>query len=186
MQAGFGEIYRNGFQAASVGKILERTRVTKGAFFHHFPSKKALGYAIVDEVVGPMIVAQWVTPLEGETDPLPAIAAIFGTGIRHLATEPVNLGCPLNNLAQEMSPLDDDFRTRTEAVFNAWRAALDQALKRGKKAGTVGADVNTRDAAQFVVAIVEGTLSLAKNSQDARTMRAGLRSLKRYLATLAP
>lgn len=184
--AGFGEVYRNGFQAASVGKILERTRVTKGAFFHHFPSKTAMGYAIVEEIVGPMISAQWVTPLADETDPLPAIGAIFAGGIRHLAKEPVNLGCPLNNLAQEMSPLDEGFRVRTEAVFQTWRTALDRALKRGKKAGTVARDVNTRDAAHFVIAVVEGTLSMAKNSQDARTLRAGLRSLERYLDTLAP
>ena len=37
-----------------------------------------------------------------------------------LEGSPLNLGCPLNNLAQEMSPLDEGFRTRTQQVFELW------------------------------------------------------------------
>lgn len=45
LQAGFEEVYGHGFQAASTDRILERLDLTKGAFFHHFSSKQAFGYA---------------------------------------------------------------------------------------------------------------------------------------------
>ena len=51
LESAFQEIHRNGFQAASLTSILERTGVTKGALYHHFPNKQALGYAVLEEVV---------------------------------------------------------------------------------------------------------------------------------------
>jgi len=51
LSAAFEEIYRSGFQAASLDRILAKAGVTKGALYHHFIDKAALGYAVVDEVV---------------------------------------------------------------------------------------------------------------------------------------
>ena len=49
LQAAFQEIYRSGFQAASLRNILSKVGITKGALYHHFGSKQELGYAVVDE-----------------------------------------------------------------------------------------------------------------------------------------
>ena len=51
LNAAFEEMYLRGFQAASLDTILARAGVTKGALYHHFPDKAALGYAVVDEVI---------------------------------------------------------------------------------------------------------------------------------------
>ena len=51
LQAAFREVHRSGFQNAGIDTILEATNVTKGALYHHFDSKEALGYAVVDEIV---------------------------------------------------------------------------------------------------------------------------------------
>ena len=50
LEAAFWEIFRSGFQAASLDAILKETGVTKGALYPHFPSKAALGHAVIDEV----------------------------------------------------------------------------------------------------------------------------------------
>ena len=52
LEAGFVEIYSRGFQPAGLDAIVERAGVTKGALYHHFPGKHALGYAVLDEVIG--------------------------------------------------------------------------------------------------------------------------------------
>ena len=41
----------NGFAATSVDQILVEARISKGAFFHHFESKKALARALVERYV---------------------------------------------------------------------------------------------------------------------------------------
>src|SRR5271156_2611915 len=50
LQAASREIYRSGFQSASLDTILAVAGVTKGALYYHFDSKEALGYAVVDEI----------------------------------------------------------------------------------------------------------------------------------------
>ena len=111
--AAFEEIYRVGFQAASLQKILLRTGVTKGALYHHFPSKQALGHAVVDEIISVMLREQWIRPLETSTTPLLTMRQMILDAGSRMTGEDVRLGCPLNNLAQEMAPVDEGFRELT-------------------------------------------------------------------------
>lgn len=184
LQAGFEEVYRHGFQAASVDDVLRRVSVTKGAFFHHFPNKTEFGYALVDEVIAGMIRAQWVEPLSTSSDPLTTIADAFDGGARELARAPINLGCPLNNLAQEMSPLDDGFRLRTQHVFELWMQTYEMALRRGQVAGTVSAKIDPKAVAFALVAEIEGILSLSRNSQNQQALTIGAKNLRRRLDAL--
>jgi hypothetical protein len=50
--------------------------------------------------------------------------------------------------------------------------------------GSVTADIDVADTAQALVAQIEGSLSLARNSQDPDTLTAGARGLRRYLQTM--
>ncbi len=51
LKAAFQEVYRSGFQSASLDTILAATGVTKGALYYHFEGKEALGLAVVEEVI---------------------------------------------------------------------------------------------------------------------------------------
>ena len=184
LSAGQEEVYLHGFHGTSLGAILERAGVTKGAFFHYFASKSAFGYAIVDELLAQMITAQWVTPLESSRDPLTTISAEFERGIAVLQAQRPILGCPLNNLAQEMNPLDAGFRVRTTRVFQTWRESYRSALTRGQQHRTIRATVDPGDAAHLLIAQIEGTLSLARNTQDPETLTTGAHALRGYLASI--
>jgi TetR/AcrR family transcriptional regulator, transcriptional repressor for nem operon len=184
LELGQQEIYLHGFQGASIESILKRAGATKGAFFHHFSSKAQFGYAVVDEVIAELIAAQWVHPLSQAADPLATIATEFERGAAVLRQQRPILGCPLNNLAQEMSPLDEGFRQHTAAVFERWRVSYRDAFEQAKSSGVVTAAVDSEDAAHALVAQIEGTLSLARNSQDPATLDTGARSLRRHLDSL--
>ena len=73
LQAAFEEIYRRGFQAASLDTILAKAGVTKGALYHHFPDKAALGYAVVDEVVKGLLLKRWGVLAPSTGDPVTAL-----------------------------------------------------------------------------------------------------------------
>ncbi len=184
LEAGQEAVYLNGFQATSVDDIIARAGVTKGAFFYHFPTKYDFGYAIVDEVLAGMIRAQWVDPLVDTGDVVATIEAGFEGGVEILQTQQPILGCPLNNLAQEMNPLDGGFRQRTTAVFVMWQDAFRGALERAQSAGAVRRDLDANEVGHLLVAQVEGILSLARNSQDTGTLTIGARAFRRYLESL--
>src|SRR5205823_5394 len=155
LEIGQEEVYLHGFQGASLDKILTRAGATKGAFFHHFASKAEFGYSVVEEIIAEMIAAQWVVPLQTTTDVLETIAAEFERGADALGEQRPILGCPLNNLAQEMSPLDDGFRRRTAAVFDRWHQSYRTAIEGGQAGGTVAAGIDASEAAHALVAQIE-------------------------------
>ncbi len=183
LQAAFQEIYRCGFQAASIDNILSKVSVTKGALYHHFGSKQELGYAVVDELIRQRILDRWVRSLEKAENPIDGLFAILRTKEPHPGFDP-RLGCPLNNLAQEMSPLDEGFRKRLENVFREWREGIAMALRRGQEKGQVKSDVNPSEAADFFLAALEGSVSLAKNAQDRNLFDNCKAGLARYLESL--
>lgn len=182
LQAASREIYRSGFQSASLDTILAAAKVTKGALYYHFDSKEALGYAVVEEVIAPDLRGTWVRPLQRGKEPIDALIGIVqGISVR---PEDVRGGCPLNNLAQEMSPLDAGFRKRLSIVFDAWREAIASVLREGQTHGGVRRDVEAVDAAGLLIAMVEGYGSLAKNAQDPKVMKAGIRNIVAWLRSL--
>jgi AcrR family transcriptional regulator len=187
LQAAFVEIYRRGFQAASLDNILKETGVTKGALYHHFADKAALGYAVVNEVVKELLLERWLGRLhQPADDPLSALQGVFRHRAASLTAREVQLGCPLNNLAQEMSPLDQHFRRVIDATFEAWRAGFARALERGQAEGTVRRDVDARKVAAFLVAAAEGSYGLAKSASSRTMLRSNLEMLAKFLDSLRP
>ena len=182
LQAAFQEVYRSGFRGTDVETILNTAGVTKGALYHHFDSKEALGYALVDEVILGLIRDKWFQPLQNSENPIDALIGVVRS--TSLKSEHVRCGCPLNNLAQEMSPLDEGFRKRLAKIFSEWHDGIAAALRKGQKRGVVRSDVDPDETATFLIAANEGCWSLAKNSQDVRVLESGIRSMIRYLKSL--
>jgi TetR/AcrR family transcriptional repressor of nem operon len=182
LQAAFREVRRSGFQSAGIDTILAATNVTKGALYHHFDSKEALGYAIVDEVIAKMVRDRWLRPLLSDGQPIDILIGI----VRRLPTRPTDVreSCPLLNLSQEMSPLDEQFRKRLERLFLAWQEGIATLLRKGQSQGTVRRDLIPVETASFLVAMVEGYASLAKNAQDAKVWGVGIRNIVGWLKSL--
>ncbi|MGN6207506.1 TetR family transcriptional regulator C-terminal domain-containing protein [Asticcacaulis sp.] len=184
LNAAFEEVYHSGFRGSDLNTILAKAGVTKGALYHHFDGKEALGHAIVEGVIAKITQDKWLAPLDDVDDPIDALIGILeGTGT---SESEVNGGCPLNNLAQEMSPLDEGFRLRLSEIFTNWIGGVTDALRLGQVNGKVRRDINARETATFFVASYEGYISLAKTGQDARVLRSGIRQLRVYLEGLRP
>ncbi len=182
LRAAFQEVYRVGFQSAGLDSILAATGITKGALYHHFENKEALGHAIVEEIIAGLTRDKWLLPLQRAADPVDTLIAIVqATSVR---PKDVRGGCPLMNLAQEMSPLNEQFRRRLERIFNGWQAGIATALRRGQSQGSVRRDLVPEDTAGFLIAMYEGYASLAKNAQDPEVWNVGIRNMVGWLNSL--
>jgi TetR/AcrR family transcriptional repressor of nem operon len=185
LEAAYQEMYRRGFQGMRLDEVIAASGLTKGALYHHFPNKRALGYAVVEEVIKPMLEATWLEPLRQADDPLQSLLQV----IESMPTQKpgdlmVRYGCPLNNLAQEMSPLDEGFRQRLNDAFDLWHGAIGDALREAQARGTIAADIDCSDVASFVMAALEGCIGLAKNAQSVARLAACNRGLMQYLGSL--
>ena len=184
LNAALACVHRKGFQATSLADILQDTALTKGALYHHFPNKQALGYALVEELIRDYMHALWIEPLACCENPIDALVHALRQSYRELAPELIELGCPLNNLAQEMSPIDEGFRQRINAVYHDWAKGIAKALRRGQRSGNVRRDIDPRATAAFVIASIEGCLGMAKNAQSAELLGQCGAGLIGYLDTL--
>jgi len=184
LEAAYEEIHARGFQGASLSKILSSTSVTKGALYHYFPTKLELGYAVVDEILADHIRQMWVQPLLEADDPITAFKNVIMQSGNEITEEDIQCGCPLNNLAQEMAPVDEGFRSRVEAVYRSWRKGIESALSKGQEKGFVNKDINVVSVATMVVASLEGCMGLAKNSQSKQVLFQCGKSVIDYLESL--
>jgi TetR/AcrR family transcriptional repressor of nem operon len=175
-------MYRSGYRSADLDAILAAAGVTKGALYHHFDNKEALGYAVVDEVITGSVHQKWVQPLRNAKNPIDVLVRIVQS--ESVKREDVRRGCPLLNLANEMSGIDEGFRRRTAKLFKDWHDAVAGALREGQKRGLVRNDINANETATFLIATYEGYVVLGKNSQDPRMMRSGQRRVTGHIQSL--
>ncbi|MDQ2713225.1 MAG: TetR family transcriptional regulator C-terminal domain-containing protein, partial [Acidobacteriota bacterium] len=98
--------------------------------------------------------------------------------------ENVALGCPLNNLSQEMAPIDEAFCDRINQVYAAWQRAIAAALARAQGAGIIRREIYSTAVALFVVASVEGRFSVAQRARSHEVLRSSFQVLIHYLKSL--
>jgi TetR/AcrR family transcriptional regulator, transcriptional repressor for nem operon len=170
LMAAFREIHLNGFQAASLNNILAHTGVTKGALYHHFPNKTELGYAVIDEVIAALVHRSFIAPLIGAENPLHALIELIQMAGNSFTMKDISLGCPLSNLAQEMAPIDEGFRTRLNHIYQLWHEAIYDSIMLAREKDLLIDEVDAEQAAVMIVATLEGCLNAAKISQDMNTL----------------
>ncbi len=183
--AAFKEFYHHGFQGSSLNRIVEQAQTTKGALFHHFKGKKDLGYAVLNEVIRPELHSQWLEPLDHSLDPIQDLKKMLNRTVDS-EKDRICHGCPLNNLAQEMSPLDETFRKLIESLYDEWRRSIANAFARGVKAGNVKSSVNPVVIGAFLVASFAGVIGSVKNAQDPGLFKICGEGLFDYLESLKP
>ncbi|MBI5041694.1 MAG: TetR/AcrR family transcriptional regulator [Gammaproteobacteria bacterium] len=184
LEAAYQEIYHHGYQGMRLDVVLSATGLTKGALYHHFPNKQALGYAVVDEVIYGLVQQLWTQPLAASEEPLGTLIHFIGHIGEIFGPDIATYGCPVNNLAQEMSPIDEGFRIRLDQVYLKWRGDIQQALERAQRSGDLRGDLNCGHLANFVLASISGCIGAAKNAQSLEQLQNCGAMLVDYLQSL--
>lgn len=176
-------VRHKGFAGTSVDELCAAAGVTKGAFFHHFPSKEALGVALIDDwtaMTGAMFAAH---PYNAVPDPLDRVFAYLDLR-RQILGQPIpDFACVAGTTVQEAfetSPLMREAAGRSIASgLGHVQAHLDAALAAHPVPGVMAESL----ARQFQVA-VQGGIILAKAANDPAPAREAFDHLERYLRLL--
>ncbi|MBF0457615.1 MAG: TetR/AcrR family transcriptional regulator [Nitrospirae bacterium] len=188
IDAAFEDIYLNGYQGASLNNIVEKTGFTKGALYHYFRSKKELALTAISETVSAFFKQFWELPLLDQPEPLTALIdhiRILPTILfEHCSLFEIKNGCPLNNLIQEMSPIDEDFARLLETLFNDWQAIVTKVIVQAIEKGQIKKDVNPEDTAMFILSCLEGCITTAKKSNSVEIYRRCTAQIEIYINSL--
>ncbi len=165
LEAAYEEMYLHGYQGMRIDKVLSKTALAKGALYHHFPNKKALGYAVIDELIYPQTQMMYGGLLSTD-DPIQAHKNILMKACNAMAEEDVRLGCPVNNLSQEMACLDEGFKERLCVIYESWSGVITESIELGQQRGLVRCNVNPKSVSIFIISAMQGVMGTAKCMQS--------------------
>lgn len=171
-----------GYHASSLGDLMAAAGVSGGALHHHFPTKKALALAVIEERVAAAVEATWIAPVQAAGSTREGVRSVFEAVAAELEQQGFVRGCPLNNLAHELSLADADFRTALAGIFSAWRQAIADKVGADQQAGREQ-DTDPQRFAALAVATYSGAMSMAKTTQDSAVLRDCLNALEQGISS---
>jgi AcrR family transcriptional regulator len=170
-----------GYHATGIHDIARSAGVTGGALHHHFSTKKALGLAVIKERAAESMRQAWLNPITSAQTTIDGVVSAFDQIAATMESRGVVLGCPVNNLALELSLVDPDFQVAISGIFDEWRLAIAQKLRadRGRRLHN-GLDAD--ELAALIVASYSGAMAMAKAKQDIGLFKMCGRRLAHLLA----
>jgi len=162
LQRCFEAIQAKGFETLRTDKEIARLKITKGAFYHYFPNKSELGYAVVDEVMLPFYENKWASLNNIESGIATAINAIFENEKAKASDTIINRGGVLTNMILEMSHSDELFRQKLAAVNEVQVRILQKAIMAGRVAGELKNQTDARSMALFIIGQMMGCYTIGK------------------------
>lgn len=178
-------MWERSFQAAGVDELCQRANARKGSFYHFFPSKSDLAIAAIDRSWA-QTKAKFFEPVfsraGGGLEQLRKLITSVYEFQRQVAIEKGGvLGCPFGNLGQEMARQDEQIRRKLQQIFDAHCDFIEAALDRAEKLGEIPAGDN-RQRAKNIFALLEGTLLLAKVTNDPKLLRKAMSAVEAVAA----
>ena len=186
IEESFKLFYENGFSKTSISEIMSRTGLSKGAFYHHFKSKHELGKKVIKDIVRKRIYDSMITPLNNyrKENVINLLCRIFTERIKNISIEEKRLGCPANNLINELGCSDDVFRKILKQLISDWKSMLIKVLEEGKLKKEIRKDVNSSAVAIYLISGFEGIRGIRKVFDDDKILLEYLETLKNHISQL--
>lgn len=168
-------MYSRSYSDVGVQEICKDAKVQKGSFYHFFSSKSALTVEVLEQLKMQMIENILLPAFAKDLTP----AKRFERFIEYAYQYQVQLkqeygfvlGCPMGNIALEMSTQDESIRKKVEMLFESIFHVFVDVLDDAKLAGELEKDADTVELAQVALAYGEGVLLVAKTKNDPEVVK---------------
>lgn len=181
-------ILEKGFAGATVDLVLEKTGLTKGAFFYHFKSKAELGRGIIDRYVerDNALLHELVSKAEKlSRDPLQQYLIFVGLmeDLLSQLDKPFP-GCLIASYAYQMELFDEDTQQAVISGFDEWNRVLREKLEQAMTTQQPELDVTAEALVNNLLSAFEGGVVLGKVYDDAKMLSVQLQHHKNYVELL--
>lgn len=176
-------IREKGFAATSVDDLCTAAGVTKGAFFHHFASKDALGVAAANHWSQTTAALFAEAPYHAPADPLDRVFAYLDFRADLIAGGIAEFTCLVGTMVQEVHETSPVIRAACDASITGHAETLVPDIAAGLASHGVDG-IDPRALALHTQAVLQGGFILAKARDDPALARQSVAYLKHFLALL--
>ena len=174
--------WAKGYEATGISEILREAGVNSGSLYYFFKAKEALLLAVLDRYVE-LLNPEVIEPAFATTDdPIERIFAVLDGYRKMLAMTGCRQGCPIGNLALEMSEKSDAVREKIAVNFEGWRKAIRACLHDAADRFTT--NINLDQLSSFILTVMEGAVMQARAHRSLRPYEDAVTMLKDYMGRL--
>jgi len=178
IDATFQEIYKSGYSGTSLGNILKNSGVKKGSLYHHFSSKKDLVLAMIRDKFLKRVEDNWQQLSQANEGIIDTLILILKGKNKNFQN-----GCPLGNILQECSSLDEDFIKLMDEILKSWEKLFKDALNKAVEKNEIKS-IDTKEMSLFLIAIYEGAILMSKRSKSSKEYQTCINQLEFFLNSL--
>jgi TetR/AcrR family transcriptional repressor of nem operon len=173
-----------GYSETSIDQICSAAKVTKGGVFHYFTSKEDLGRAVLERYASTMFEVVRNAPFTKKADPLQRVYGYVDFLIGRSKSPDLRNGCIIGNFAQLASKNHPTIGSLCTEYFGWWSDAFKADLDKAKAKYAPKKRIDTKELADFLISVFEGSLMLAKSKGDVKIAEKNMLHYKHYLKSL--
>jgi TetR/AcrR family transcriptional repressor of nem operon len=173
-----------GYAATTVDELCSAADVSKGAFFHHFASKEALGVAVTEDWTQAATALFGGATYHQVEDPRHRVLAYVALRKVLIAGALPELTCVAGTLVQETYETSPAIREACAASILGHARSLEPDLQAALQAAGQDKAVSAASLARHTQAVIQGAFVVAKAADDPAVARESLEHLERYLQLL--
>lgn len=174
--------HEQGYAATGISTILREAGVNSGSLYYFFPTKEALLHGVLARYMDLLDPVVMEPAFARTADPLERIFAVLAGYREMLVSTGCGLGCPIGNLALELSDTHPEVRRQLADLFEAWCERIRRCLD--ALAPRLPAHVDRASLARFVLTVMEGGLMQARARRTLEVFDEAVAHLRAYLEGL--
>jgi len=177
-------IRQQGYSATTVDDLCAAAGVTKGAFFHHFDSKEALGVAAADHWSATTGALFRSAPYHAPEDPLDRVLAYLDFRKARLKGAIAEFTCVVGTMVQEAYETHPAIQAACDASISGHAQTLEDDIAAAMARYGLPPDWTPQSLALHTQAVLQGAFILAKAKGDAAIAVDSVDHLRRYIELL--
>lgn len=174
--------HTKGYHATSMAEILKKAEANSGSLYYYFKSKNELLLEVLawyEQMLHPMVMDP---AFAISKDPIERVFAVLAGYREMLLMTECTVGCPIGNLALELTECEPEVRAKIELNFSNWCKAIENCLR--EAADRLPGGIDFERMSRFVLTVMEGGIMQARGHRDVKRYDDSVAQLRDYFDRL--
>lgn len=171
---------KKGYAGTAISEILNAAGYSKGALYRTFVDKDELSLEAFKYNLG-KLQRGLLQHVHSQKSAISKLLAIPDFYIDHRVEQILPGGCPILNTAIEVDDTNPEMNEVVKKAFSNWKNLIIEIVDIGKSNNEFNQKLNAEELAFYIVAMIEGSITLAKTYKQKHILDNNMKRLKKNI-----